>query len=345
MRDEERGEEPQQHSIGRSVLLPMVLSMALLGVAATSRSSYDSTDLLELSAATAPKAVKLIRLSRLLVEFGRVVLVFMFIGASGSLGVSGFTGIAQYFKYPAPSFMGLMAFLFCSLGSIGVIAGPLMGCAMTSIIGAKLLIIFLIIATYSGHYKPLAPLPPGMEKMGHWYAMWKNIAIIGALLMIIGYDMRILSTEVPEILEMMHLSKMGWLRYARIVIEGGKVVLMSVFFVAAMNGVSGYTGIATFFGFPCPSFMAVMAMLFLLVGSVSIIAGPLVQCPVTSIAGSVLLIVFMLPATYAGHYKPMRTSEGMEATKQQQQLMKNVSIIGALIVIIGYETQATVPMI
>merc|ERR1712060_701994 len=114
-------------------------------------------------------------------EFGRLLLVFMFLGASVQLGPKGFIGIATYFEFPLPQLMGIFAWLFTGIGSILVLVGPLMGQAMVSILGLWLLIIFLAIATYVGHYRALS-YTEGQAKSGHELSLAKNLSIVGGMM-------------------------------------------------------------------------------------------------------------------------------------------------------------------
>jgi len=123
---------------------------------------------------------------------GRCILVLPFGMAAVNLRIAGFTGIARAFKFVAPGFMGLMAFLFTFIGSLLVVMAPLSGdlklCAWMSVIGCKLLIIFLIIATYFGHLRPMRSGTEDQRK-SHGQSCMKNVAIIGGLIMIIGHDL------------------------------------------------------------------------------------------------------------------------------------------------------------
>merc|ERR1712130_198559 len=99
-------------------------------------------------------------------EVGRLLLVSVYGGAAAGLGLGGFTGIATYFEFPFPKLMGFFAWLFTGLGSVLVLISPFVANAMVSIVGLKMLIVFLAIATYVGHWRALS-YTEGQEKQGH----------------------------------------------------------------------------------------------------------------------------------------------------------------------------------
>jgi len=265
-----------------------------------------------------------------LVEAGRVLLVFVLLGAGLKIGPSGFIGIAKHFQFPLPIIMGPAAAFFCVVGSLLVIGGPLVGSGLASIVGAKMGIVFMIPATYSGHLKPLSTAE-GDAKKSHEQHLGRNIAIIGGLVVVIASDL-------PSV----HLAAFsGWVNFwqyhALLVGEVGRfLVVFPCLGAAGALGVGGFTGIATHLKYPMPAFMGMMAVLFTGLGSVFVVAGPALGCALLSIAGAKMLIIFLVIASYSGHYKPMLASEGAAKTDHEQSLGKNASIIGALIMIIGY---------
>jgi len=115
------------------------------------------------------------------------------------------------------------------------------------------------------------------------------------------------------------------------------VLLCTIFFMAAVgNKIPNFEGVAKYMesaGVPAPKFMLVGAIVFLLVGSVSVILGFHARI------GAALLAIFLVLATYYFHafWKlPAETPEQIQAKMMMQvEFMKNLSMFGAMLFIIA----------
>jgi putative oxidoreductase len=107
----------------------------------------------------------------------------------------------------------------------------------------------------------------------------------------------------------------------------GRVMIATVFLMSAIgnkipkfNDVAGYMAAE---GVPLPQLMLVGAIVFLIVGSLSIIAGYKARI------GAGLLFVFLVLATYFFH--DFWNFEGQEQQMQMIQFMKNLSLMGTMV--------------
>jgi putative oxidoreductase len=107
----------------------------------------------------------------------------------------------------------------------------------------------------------------------------------------------------------------------------GRVMIATIFLMSAVgnkipkfNDVAGYMASE---GVPLPQLMLVGAIVFLIAGSLSIIAG--YKCRI----GAALLLVFLILATYFFH--DFWTFEGQEQQIQMIQFMKNLSMMGTML--------------
>ena len=110
-----------------------------------------------------------------------------------------------------------------------------------------------------------------------------------------------------------------------------RLMLCGIFFLSAVgNKIPNFSGTVeamTGQGVPVPNVMLAGAIVFLIVGSLSIIVGFKARI------GATLLFVFLALATYFFH--DFWAFEGEEAMQQQIQFMKNVSLGGALLFILA----------
>jgi putative oxidoreductase len=111
----------------------------------------------------------------------------------------------------------------------------------------------------------------------------------------------------------------------------GRIMLSTIFLMSAVgkkvpdfNGTAGYMESV---GMPAPALMLVGAIVFLIVGSVSVIVGYHARI------GAALLLVFLVLATY--YFHAFWKLEGKEAQDEMIQFMKNLSMAGAMVFIIG----------
>lgn len=123
-----------------------------------------------------------------LLIIGHILVALVFLVPGMALRIKGFIGIAKWRGYPAPAFMGLMAFLFTVGGASCMMVGAAAHLPMTSCAGDKFCAIFLCIATYSGHWLQLSS-STGDEHAQHMRAVAKNLSIVGALVTMLSIDM------------------------------------------------------------------------------------------------------------------------------------------------------------
>jgi putative oxidoreductase len=90
--------------------------------------------------------------------------------------------------------------------------------------------------------------------------------------------------------------------------------------IPQFNSVAGYMAAE---GVPLPQLSLVGAIIFLIVGSLSVIAGFKIRI------GAALLLVFLVLATYFFH--DFWTFEGQEQQMQMIQFMKNLSLMGTMV--------------
>ena len=103
----------------------------------------------------------------------------------------------------------------------------------------------------------------------------------------------------------------------------GRICLALIFLNSGIKHLNGFRGFVETIGskgLPIPSVLAVGTILFLLLGSVSLLLGYRTQI------GAWLLIVFLVPATLAFH-PPIGDSLG--------DFLKNVALIGGLLMTIS----------
>ena len=106
----------------------------------------------------------------------------------------------------------------------------------------------------------------------------------------------------------------------------GRISLAMIFLFSGMNKVSNFGSTVekmTLVGVPMPSRLLPLAIMFLLVGSLSLIVGFRVKI------GAALLAVFLVLAT--GYFHNFWEVEEAARQMQQIQFMKNLSILGGLL--------------
>jgi putative oxidoreductase len=111
----------------------------------------------------------------------------------------------------------------------------------------------------------------------------------------------------------------------------GRVLLCTIFLAsAAGNKIPNFQAVAEVMarqGIPYPQFMLAGAIAFLLAGSALVVVGYRARL------GALLLLVFLVPATYYFHNFWALT--GAEAQAQQIQFMKNLSMAGAMLFVMA----------
>jgi putative oxidoreductase len=110
-----------------------------------------------------------------------------------------------------------------------------------------------------------------------------------------------------------------------------RVLLCVIFLMSSLgNKIPNFSGVAKYMaseGVPAPQIMLAGAIVFLIVGSLSVVLGFKARI------GAGLLLIFLVLATYFFH--DFWTMEGEAVQQQMIQFMKNLSIMGALLFIIA----------
>ena len=111
----------------------------------------------------------------------------------------------------------------------------------------------------------------------------------------------------------------------------GRLLLGTIFFMAAVgNKIPHFSDVAKVMesvGVPAPQLMLAGAVVFLLVGSLSVIAGYKARI------GAVLLLTFLVLASY--YFHPFWKLDGQAQQEQMIQFMKNLSMMGAMLFIVA----------
>jgi putative oxidoreductase len=114
----------------------------------------------------------------------------------------------------------------------------------------------------------------------------------------------------------------------------GRVMLCTIFSMAAVgNKIPNFRAVADVMaskGIPAPTIMLVGAIVFLIAGSLSIILGYKARI------GATLLLIFLVLATYYFHFHDFQqATDQKEKTEQMIQIMKNMGLMGAMLLIIA----------
>jgi putative oxidoreductase len=111
----------------------------------------------------------------------------------------------------------------------------------------------------------------------------------------------------------------------------GRVLLCTIFVMSAVgNKIPDFSKVAEYMGsvgMPAPQLMLVGAIVFLLVGSASVVLGYQARF------GAALLLVFLTLATY--YFHTFWKLEGQAQQDQMIQALKNLSMMGAMVFIIA----------
>jgi putative oxidoreductase len=112
----------------------------------------------------------------------------------------------------------------------------------------------------------------------------------------------------------------------------GRLCLVAIFALSAVtNKVPNFDKVAEHMasvGVPLPTLALAGAIVFLLVGSVSVAVGYRARL------GALLLLLFLIPATYYFH-APWKAATSAEATQQTIHLLKNLGLMGAMMLIMA----------
>lgn len=111
----------------------------------------------------------------------------------------------------------------------------------------------------------------------------------------------------------------------------GRLSIATIFLMSAVgNKIPNFNGVAAYMAsesVPMPQLMLVGGIVFLILGSLSVIAGFKTQI------GATLLLIFLILATYFFH--DFWTFEGEARQNQMIQFMKNLSLMGTMLFLIA----------
>lgn len=112
----------------------------------------------------------------------------------------------------------------------------------------------------------------------------------------------------------------------------GRLCLVAIFILSALsNKIPNFATVAQQMasaGVPLPSIALAGAIVFLLVGGVLVAVGYHARF------GALLLLLFLIPATYYFH-GPWRAATPEAATQQMIHLLKNLGLMGAMLLIMA----------
>lgn len=113
----------------------------------------------------------------------------------------------------------------------------------------------------------------------------------------------------------------------------GRVMLAAIFLMSAIgNKIPNFSGTVEYMtanGVPAPNILLVGAIIFLLVGGISIVLGFKARI------GAGLLIVFLMLATWFFHDFWTFAPDSQEFQMQMIQFMKNLGLMGAMFMIVA----------
>jgi len=262
------------------------------------------------------------------------VLIFILSTINKIKDFKGTVKIVEGFGLPCPTFMTIGAILDLIAGCV---------CYLTGIPvlmewGAEFILIFMILASYVGHFKPWRET----KEEFHMEMLLKNAAIIGQCLLTIGF-------EVPEIgKDGTPLGLNGALGsfgefigkiyralkpYSYIFKYSGIILFVLVFLFGGLKHLLNFketVEINKTFGIPLPTLSALVGPLLLLAGSGMYLTG----IPVFMEIGAECLLLFLLMSTCFVHFKPLQQSGGKDF-KQMLHTLKNISMAGGCLMTIG----------
>jgi putative oxidoreductase len=111
----------------------------------------------------------------------------------------------------------------------------------------------------------------------------------------------------------------------------GRILIATIFLMSAVgNKIPNFSSVSAYMaseGVPFPQLMLFGGIVFLVAGSLSVIAG------YRTLVGAGLLLVFLILSTYFFH--DFWNFEGEEQQQQMIQFMKNLSLMGTMILLIA----------
>jgi len=111
----------------------------------------------------------------------------------------------------------------------------------------------------------------------------------------------------------------------------GRIFLAMIFLMSGFNKITGWEGTSGYMsskGMPLVSMFLFGAIVFELLGGLSVLLGFRARL------GAFVLIIFLIPATLIFH--DFWAFEGMIRQTQMIMFMKNLTIIGGLLMVIGF---------
>lgn len=112
---------------------------------------------------------------------------------------------------------------------------------------------------------------------------------------------------------------------------GGRIMIATIFLLSAVgNKIPNFNALAGYMaseGVPAPQLMLVGAIVFLIVGSMSLVLGFKAR------VGAVLLLVFLVLATY--YFHDFWNFSGADRQNQMIQFMKNLSMMGTMAFVVA----------
>jgi putative oxidoreductase len=111
----------------------------------------------------------------------------------------------------------------------------------------------------------------------------------------------------------------------------GRVLLCAIFLLSAVGNkipnFNAVAGVMESVGMPAPQIMLLGAIVFLIVGSVSVVIGFHARI------GALLLLIFLALASY--YFHAFWKLEGAAAQEQMIQFLKNLGLMGAMVFLIA----------
>lgn len=110
----------------------------------------------------------------------------------------------------------------------------------------------------------------------------------------------------------------------------GRILLGTIFLLSGIEKLMNWSGTAAFMeseGLPAVPLLLALAMAAEIIGSLSILTGTFAR------AGAVVLLAFLIPTTLIMH--DFWAFEGAERQMQMVNFLKNLSIMGGLLLVIG----------
>jgi putative oxidoreductase len=113
----------------------------------------------------------------------------------------------------------------------------------------------------------------------------------------------------------------------------GRILLCAIFLMSAVgNKIPKFEQVVAYMeskGVPQAKYALMVAIAFLIIGSLSVIVGFRARF------GAFLLALFLIPTTYYFHNPAAHPAESPEAQAEMIQLMKNAGLFGAMLFIIA----------